>query len=310
MHTTPLPQEHAAQRSPAHRSRSHGESRLGANCAIAAFSLVLVALLVIASIVQVDQEHEDVVAHVIKSNDNLAIAYEEHTIRTLKGIDAAVLFLAREYARLGPEIDLRAHIANGVLDARRFAAAVIVDEFGDVVAISEGNAPQFVANRDYFKVHVGNDSGTLHVGRPVLGHDTKKQGILMSRRMNHPDGSFAGVVAIAVDPDVFTEFYQQLDLGRHGLIAVIGLDGVVRARRSGETLTAGQDVSGNTLFSEQQQRASGSYTTLGRAEGIRRFTSYRTVSGYPLIVSIGAAEDRGTRRDSTSAGRNTSGQQA
>jgi PAS domain S-box-containing protein len=286
------PTEHHAPRpSRAQRRRAHVESSFGANCAIAAFSLVLVALLVIAAIVQVNNEHEDVVAHVTTSNDNLAIAYEEHTVRTLKGIDAAVLFLAREYARLGPDIDLRAHIANGILDARRFAAAVIVDEFGDVVAIGGAQAPQFVANRDYIRVHVAHDSGMLHVGRPVTGHDTGRQAILMSRRMNHPDGSFAGVVAIAVDPDVFTEFYQQLDLGDHGLIAVVGTDGVVRARRSRETLTAGQDLSGNTLFQEQRKRASGSYVTLGRSEGIRRFTSYRTVAGYPLIVSIGAAED-------------------
>ena len=65
---------------------------MGANWAIAAFSLVLVALLIVASIVQLEHEHEDVVAHAIKSNDNLAMAYEEHTIRTLKGIDAARAF--------------------------------------------------------------------------------------------------------------------------------------------------------------------------------------------------------------------------
>ena len=202
-----------------------------------------------------------------------------------------VLFLAREYARLGPDIDLRAHIASGTLDTRRLTAAVIVDEFGDVVAISDGNAPQFVANRDYFRVHVKQDSGKLHVGEPVVGHNTGGKAVLMSRRMNHPDGSFAGVVALAVDPHVFTEFYEQLDLGEQGLISVVGLDGVVRARRSGEILTSGQDMSGSRLFTEQQQRASGNYITQGRTEGIKRFTSYRTVAGYPLVVSIGASEN-------------------
>jgi PAS domain S-box-containing protein len=109
--------------------------------------------------------------------------------------------------------------------------------------------------------------------------------------MNHPDGSFAGVVAIAMDPSVFTQFYRRLDLGRLGLISVVGTDGIVRARRSGEKLTTGEDFSGSMLLKEQQAQPHGSYTTLGRAEGVRRFTSYRTVAGYPLIVSIGSAED-------------------
>ena len=123
MHTPPPLNDRASRPSLAQRLRSHVETSVGANCAIAAFSLVLIALLAAASIVQVRHEYEDVVSHAIKSNANLAIAYEEHTIRTLKTIDAAVLFLAREYARLGPDIDLRAHIVNEVLDTPGLAGA-------------------------------------------------------------------------------------------------------------------------------------------------------------------------------------------
>ncbi len=43
----------------------------------------------------------------------------------------------------------------------------------------------------------------------------------MTRRLNHPDGSFAGVVVVSEDPSYFTsDFYNNAAIGREGVIAV------------------------------------------------------------------------------------------
>ena len=49
----------------------------------------------------------------------------------------------------------------------------------------------------------------------------------MSRRINKPDGSFAGVVSIGVDPGYFTRFYQQTDIGEPASVKAL-FDGVAQ----------------------------------------------------------------------------------
>src|SRR6187397_140904 len=74
---------------------------LGMNAVIAAFALVLIGLVWAAVIATVQFEREEAIDNAITQNSNLAKAFEEQTIRTIKGIDAAALFIAREYVRLG-----------------------------------------------------------------------------------------------------------------------------------------------------------------------------------------------------------------
>ena len=45
--------------------------------------------------------------------------------------------------------------------------------------------------------------------------------INMVRRLDKPDGSFAGVIAASYDTNSLARFYREVDLGAHGLIAVV-----------------------------------------------------------------------------------------
>ena len=52
----------------------------------------------------------------------------------------------------------------------------------------------------------------------------------VSRRFNHPDGSFAGIVLATIGANYFSEFYRQFSIGAHGAITLFGADGIVKAR--------------------------------------------------------------------------------
>jgi len=147
-----------------------------------------------------------------------------------------------------------------------------------------------LSDREHFRVHREKDTGQLFVSKPVLGRASGKWSIQMTRRINKPDGSFGGVVVISVDPYYFSDFYRGVDLGHGGVVSLIGFDGIVRARRSGDDVSVGQDLSSSPLMRQMVKAPSGSYRAVSVADGVTRFYSYRTLKEYPLTVAVGVDE--------------------
>ena len=48
--------------------------------------------------------------------------------------------------------------------------------------------------------------------------------------MTNPDGSFAGVVDSSLDVEELEKFFSSLDLGKSGIVSLVGTDGVLLAR--------------------------------------------------------------------------------
>jgi hypothetical protein len=69
------------------------------------------------------------------------------------------------------------------------------------------------ADRDYFQAHKSIDSGTLEISKPVSLRVDGATAVQLTRRLNKPDGTFAGIVLLSVHPDFFTHFYTQPALG-------------------------------------------------------------------------------------------------
>jgi signal transduction histidine kinase len=113
----------------------------------------------------------------------------------------------------------------------------------------------------------------------------------MTRRANKPDGSFGGVVVISMDPFYFTEFYKELDIGKNASVTLVGNDGIVRARQSGQDSEIGQDVRNSTFMKQAAQSPRGSFTSSNVVDGIKRIYSFRRMKDYPLTVLVGVDEE-------------------
>ena len=77
-----------------------------------------------------------------------------------------------------------------------------------------------------------------------------KWSVQFTRRVNKPDGSFNGIVVASLDPNYFSEFYKSLDTGRGSVAVLAGTDGIVRARRSDEDNTVGQDINNSNYSND------------------------------------------------------------
>ena len=259
---------------------------------VAAFSVFLVVITWAAIAYTVALERDLTLRTAVKETANLARAFEEHVVRTIRQVDQVALFVKDEYERNGAAIDLARYTAQGRINAELYNQVGVIEPTGLYIL---SNLPDFkpmnLADREHFRAHIERDSGVLFVGKPVLGRASGKWSIQLTRRINNPDGSFGGVVVVSVDPFYFSHFYRQVDLGPGGLVTLVGRDGIVRARQSGENSAVGQDLRGAALFEQLARADTGNYVADSAIDGVRRILSYRALQPYPFVVQVGTGYD-------------------
>jgi CheY-like chemotaxis protein len=127
----------------------------------------------------------------------------------------------------------------------------------------------------------------------VVGRTSGKPSIQITRRIERPDGSFAGVGVVSLDPAYLNQFFASIDPGPNSVISLIGRDGVLRARssRAGSTLGIGHDFSDASFMPTILSAAQGNYRWRSPLDGIERIYGFSADSQYPVIVKAAMAID-------------------
>ena len=255
------------------------------------FALILVTMVWGGMFAQIDADRVQTIDNVRRDNANLTRAFAEHTVRTLKSVDQAVLFIKHQHEKYNGRIDIAEYVRDGMIVSQIFNQLGVIDEHG---IYQMSNLADFkrvdLSDREHFKAHVARDTGELYISKPVLGRASGKWSLQLTRRINKPDGSFGGVVVISVDPYYFSKVYSELDLGRQGVATLVGVDGIVRARQSSGDATVGQSVVGSLFYEHMKLGDAGFFLSPGSIDNTPRFLSYRKLAEYPLVVAVGQGE--------------------
>lgn len=235
--------------------------------------------------------------------DNLARAFEEHSLRTVENVRQVLFSLKEIYEKRGGgvvrsfEEAANASVARYALRSREaqgnlFNLLSVADENGDLVLSSQVPFnPVNILARPFFQAHRKSEKGFL-VGPPILGTATGKWYIPMSLPLEKPDGSFGGVVLASVNPFYFSDFYRQVSLGPRGAVMLLESGGTILAGsvEGGET-PFGASIVNSGLFAAINSGETGTLECKGLPDGIPRLLSYRKVGPYPLFVTVGAETD-------------------
>jgi diguanylate cyclase (GGDEF)-like protein len=147
-------------------------------------------------------------------------------------------------------------------------------------------------DRPYFRYHRTHASQATHVGHTVRSRTDGSWIITVTRRLNHRDGSFAGVAMATISGDYFLRLYDQVDIGRHGVITLALADGTILMRKPFGKANIGKSIAKAPFFRKTLPRqAAGSYENHSVVDGISRLYAYNWVSQYPLVIVVGVAED-------------------
>ena len=268
------------------------DSARSAGLPVTLFAGFLIAMLWGAAVFYARVDRNQAIAGAMQANSQLARAFEEHAVRTLAQAKQLAAMVRTEYSREGKTFDLARLFEKTQFDKELIQAVMIADETGRVIASSASlPAGTIVSDRKHFQAHVARDTGALVIGEPVLSRTTRRWSMLTTYRINKPDGSFGGVSAVALDPGYFSRLYKQIDLGKNGSVTLVGLDGLVRSRAVEDAQNAGQNIGGSDLFKQLEKSPHGNFAAEAKVDGVRRVYGYRKLADYPLIISVGTAED-------------------
>jgi len=196
------------------------------------------------------------------------------------GIDRASLDHAidRIHARV-PQVS-GLYVADG--------AGILISDTGTAKRVQ-------VADRDYFIQLRDHPETGLAFGTPAIGRVTGKWALNIARRLNQPDGSFAGVVVAQLELARFSDIFARLDVGRHGAIALRNqkLEFIARYPEIAGMFTNEPTRSSSPAFREvvASTTTEASYKTRSPLDNITRLHAVRKVGDYPLYVSAGKSPD-------------------
>ncbi len=114
--------------------------------------------------------------------------------------------------------------------------------------------------------------------------------MVMSRRLDHPDGSFAGVIGLTLDLAALERMFRQVDLGPLGLIGLIGGDGTVVAMAAPVAVPPGTSLRDSRLFAALSGAGSGSWSGPSAPDGLVRIIAFRAIPEWHLHLVAGQDE--------------------
>ncbi|AOI94019.1 EAL domain-containing protein [Burkholderia pseudomultivorans] len=276
--------------SPPRPLRTPRKSRRRALFAIPLLGMLALALLWAVIIARLSVEKDSAYKEAAASAAILSSALEQHTVKAIHQVDQITRFVKFEFEKSPAHFNLASAVEKGVVPSDTLIQVSLVNAKGILFANTAETHPQPInlSDREHFKVHLAHNDDRLYISKPVLGRVSSHWTLQMTRRLNNPDGSFAGIVVVSEDPSYFTnDFYNNAAIGKEGVIAVVSDTGTVLARRTGSVSNAPGAFSASGVY-PIAERVTG--TIIDPIDGVTRIVSYRHLDGYPLAVMVGLSQ--------------------
>jgi diguanylate cyclase (GGDEF)-like protein len=253
------------------------------------FGLSLIALVWTVTVTRIRIDSDEARIAVERTTENLARVFEENVIRTVGEVDKSLQFVASTIRRAGLQADLQSLVSQAYFYSESVMQISAIDRNGYLVAsntVVGPVTPLYLGDREHFRVHADGRLEGLFISKPVLGRVSGRWSIQFSRRLQTDDGEFQGVIVASVDPYQISRFYNSIDVGRAGTIALVGVDGIVRAGGVSVDAALGADVSREPFFAEMMAAVSGTVEVPALSDDVDRILAFRHVRFHPLFVTV------------------------
>jgi two-component system, NtrC family, sensor kinase len=254
-----------------------------------------VALLAFASWLSYDHEFSVADERIDRSLDIL----HEHTLKVFQTVERAIAE-TDEVMRGMSDDDIRRQQSvlhdrmKRIVDAMpQLRSIFLADRNGRLLVSTRFAATPDdadVSDRDFFRVHVVGYAGT-YVSEVMATRlsDSRSYYFALSRRRPSADGSFTGVVVVALVPEYFEEFYAQLGRSSGSVYALVRADGKFLARYPQVRDRLRGLVPGSGLHTAMAQGWERTIYTIPQSQidGAERRVGYRKLEGFPVYVVAG-----------------------
>lgn len=227
---------------------------------------------------------------------SLSRTLAEHAQQTFSAIDAAVQSID-ERPEL-PYINLSRNPADLHVALRRLKENMpilntvsLIDADGFLAASSSApNAPRLDgSDRAYFQFHRDNRGDQLLISAPIRFRTGGHWVIPASRRLETPDGRFAGVVAAFIRPDYFHQIYRSA--GAHSVVLMLEGGALLAREPDGEKLLETGFRLPAPIAEQVRSRAEGVFSFASPFDQTERIVGVARIRDFPLAVAVGFDRD-------------------
>ena len=182
------------------------------------------------------------------------------------------VYLSRQQERLGQVSNLRATDPAGLI---KFGAGV------------DPARPVDISDRLYY-LRARSQTG-LVFAPPILARTTGRWELPMARRLQWPDGSFAGVIRALIGTEQLYTVISSMKVGDHGAVALFDAERNVVVRYPQHSAPPGGLKVGSPqlLALLRQGLPSGTYEAISAVDGQWRKFAFHRIGNYPLYVVVG-----------------------
>ena len=232
----------------------------------------------------------------VRSQENVATAFEQDIARNLETYDlslqAAIEGLRLDYIWKVSPAERHLILFDRAASAKHLGAILVLDERGNPLADSrDADTGINLGDRDYFLVHRDNPDVGLYISAPFRSRLTGQWSIGLSRRLNKPDGSFAGVVVGTLRLGFFRDLFDSVDLSPDVRIGLFQPDRRMVIGRPFAEANIGRDFSVAPLWRAYARSHQGVFEDASALDSIRRLFVYRQIGNYPLVLSVGVGTE-------------------
>ncbi|MFK3683418.1 diguanylate cyclase [Pseudomonas sp. NPDC088890] len=289
-------------------ARKHDDDGLfavtGEGRAVALFRLVLVFMAVVmlafvsTETWRIWRDYRHAFVNAEDSVTNLARASAQHAEDAIRQVDAITAALAERLEGDGFE-----HLDRPRLHALLRQQATIMPQLhglfvygpdGSWIVTDQDAIPANAnnADRDYFSYHRSHTDRHVRIGSVVKSRSTGDLIIPISRRLNYPDGSFAGVLLGTIKVDWFVRYYGDFKIDERGALVLAKRDGTILVRRPFVEQVVGRSLANSEVFRNHLPYANeGIAQAVAVVDGTPRLYAYRALSRYPLVVEAGLSRE-------------------
>ncbi|WP_232628606.1 sensor domain-containing diguanylate cyclase [Methylobacterium sp. Leaf118] len=175
--------------------------------------------------------------------------------------------------------------------AREMGVVLVLDETGNVVIDAGALPPRQLnnADRDYFQAHKRRSDLGLYVSRPVVSRLLGVPVVVVSRRIDKPDGSFGGIVLGSLKLSYFSRLFERVRLGPGSAINLYLRDGTRLMRHPAIEGDIGGSIVETPSYGHFRDRRSGHFRGASVRDGVDRYNAFTQVADLPLVLNVAVA---------------------
>ena len=172
--------------------------------------------------------------------------------------------------------------------APQYGSILVIDAGGKLEIDSTARLPPGTdfSDRAFFRTHRDDPSLDMKITAPYGRTQNGDKLIILSRRIDTPDGRFAGVVAGAMRIRFIQQLFGGLALDNGAWVTLLKADGTILARSPLQAGDVGRNIGKAPLFKYFPAAPSGEFEADSTGDHATRLYVYKQVGDLPLLVDV------------------------